>query len=235
MKLEITSTDTVKNDARLWTGTTESGVAVDVWVRAVTVDAKAAEADGVDVDAEFASLQQIGSSNDRWPYRIRAQDANGSDVIDRMFGHVLSAESLANNVGGALTEVLMRLPSSAVAFELWYDSAIIAHGVVDRSPASEIAAASVTPAFVLDTLVERAKQRSRWSSEHDDHEHAPGDLAAAAVFMALGITLWNLRSAPAWVTRLLSRHQDRRDRLVIATALLLAEGERLDRAQVVSR
>lgn len=70
-----------------------------------------------------------------------------------------------------------------------------------------------------DVLAERAKQRVKWGDKHDD-EHTSGDLAHTAGCLSLGINdPWHLGL----------RH-DRRERLVIASALLIAEIERVDRA-----
>lgn len=72
-----------------------------------------------------------------------------------------------------------------------------------------------------DIFAERASQRSRWGEDHDD-EHAKGQLArAAAAYAASDESLWPF--ADGWKPR------SRREDLVRAAALLIAEIERMDR------
>lgn len=85
-----------------------------------------------------------------------------------------------------------------------------------------------------DVLAERAKQRVRWGDDHDDEEHQGGELAVAASYLADpfdgGGCLDEDDPEAGWAVRLKARH-DRRQQLVIAAALLLAEIERLNRAE----
>lgn len=83
---------------------------------------------------------------------------------------------------------------------------------------------------LADVIVEREKQRIQWGNEHDD-EHDDGSLAGVASFLAWptdGEQSFDMEP-PEWAAPLASKHA-RRQRLVIAAALLLAEIERLDRA-----
>lgn len=84
-----------------------------------------------------------------------------------------------------------------------------------------------------DVLAERQKQRVKWGDAHDDEHDNPRALPLAAATIAIGTfpgVPWHMfADAPDWVRSLVERHGDR-DRLVIAAALLLAEIERLDRA-----
>ena len=76
----------------------------------------------------------------------------------------------------------------------------------------------------IDVLAEREKQRAKWGDGHDN-KHDRDDLARAAGHIINGG--WVFESWPADLRR---KHPKRRDQLVIAAALLLAEIERLDRA-----
>lgn len=72
-----------------------------------------------------------------------------------------------------------------------------------------------------DILAERTSQRSKWGVEHDD-EHLDGELANAAMaYISSNHKLWPF--ADGWKPR------SRREDLVRAAALLIAEIERLDR------
>ncbi len=78
-----------------------------------------------------------------------------------------------------------------------------------------------------DVLAERAKQRAKWGDEHDD-EHADHSLPQEArmlVESTFGIR--PERVEDPW--GLIERHPDPRERLVIASALLIAEVNRMDR------
>lgn len=91
---------------------------------------------------------------------------------------------------------------------------------------------------VIDEIAaERARQISKegWTPEHDDH-HNDGSLARAAACYAVGERLWCAVAAyrynelwpwedAAW------KPKDRRRDLIRAAALIVAEVERLDRAQ----
>jgi len=80
-----------------------------------------------------------------------------------------------------------------------------------------------------DVLMERAKQRRRFDDAHDD-EHAKGALVAAAVDVMCPLQALSAEFGLSWVNDLLDRHPGRRDRLVIAAALVIAEIDRIDRA-----
>jgi hypothetical protein len=89
-----------------------------------------------------------------------------------------------------------------------------------------------------DVLAEREKQRAKWGDDHDD-EHGDGAVAAAGAMLAWPDGYWFYDPSdadkccipsPGWAYDLLKKHEhDRRQQLVIATALLIAEIERLDR------
>lgn len=73
----------------------------------------------------------------------------------------------------------------------------------------------------LDVLAERTKQRETWGNHHDD-EHGSGDISRAALCLVTCTPHhWGLLEKP--------RYAHRRDRLVVAAALLIAEIDRLDR------
>jgi hypothetical protein len=69
-----------------------------------------------------------------------------------------------------------------------------------------------------DVLIERKRQRAKWTVEHDA-EHKNESLSAVASSLAHPLTHFVERCG--W--------HDRRQRLVIAAALILAEIERIDR------
>lgn len=75
-----------------------------------------------------------------------------------------------------------------------------------------------------DVLAERAKQRSRWTTEHDQIEHGDGELASAATAIVEGK---ERESQAGWANHAIEKHGPRQ-RLVIAAALLIAEIDRLD-------
>lgn len=80
---------------------------------------------------------------------------------------------------------------------------------------------------VIDEIAaERARQISKegWTPEHDDH-HNDGSLARAAASYAAGERLWWPWRDSDW------KPKDRRRDLIRAAALIVAEVERLDRAQ----
>jgi hypothetical protein len=92
-----------------------------------------------------------------------------------------------------------------------------------------------------DVLIEREKQREKWTVDHDD-SHGDFALAAAAAHLACPLhagVLWgdedgsHVVPAPPWAValRLKCRHgrEGQRRRMVVAAALLIAEVERLDR------
>lgn len=83
-----------------------------------------------------------------------------------------------------------------------------------------------------EVLAERMKQRARWSAEHDDgHDMAEFPRQAAALALAshpaVGPAL-SLTVPLLDIWHLVTKH-GRRERVVVAAALLLAELERLDR------
>ena len=91
-----------------------------------------------------------------------------------------------------------------------------------------------------DVIAEREKQRAKWGDSHDDDHHG-GTLSVIAAGLAVYGTDASVRDPEERVSadaadcgmdawRLIERHPARRDQLVIAAALLLAEIERLDRA-----
>ncbi len=83
-------------------------------------------------------------------------------------------------------------------------------------------------------LAERAKQIAKWGDMHDN-DHDGGELATAAAMLADPESEFDAPEKyqeDEWMYRLGAKHRhDRRKMLVIATALLLAEIERLDRAE----
>jgi hypothetical protein len=103
---------------------------------------------------------------------------------------------------------------------------------------------TVTPSEVRtkaeqDVLAEREKQRAKWTVAHDD-KHDDGAVAAAGAMLAWPDGYWFYDQSdadkccipsPGWAYDILKKHEhDRRQQLVIAAALLLAEIERLDRS-----
>lgn len=94
-----------------------------------------------------------------------------------------------------------------------------------------------------DVLAERERQRATWGDAHDD-EHDDEALAAASAYLAWPVgyrpggrqmdeTKEVCIPAPGWAVELSTKcFSNRRREIVIAAALLLAEIERLDRANV---
>ncbi len=84
---------------------------------------------------------------------------------------------------------------------------------------------------IRDVLAERAKQVAKgYDAAHDDG-HTDGEIANAAAWMAVDFECRELRdNVPNWVVNLCDKTPTRREDLVIAAALLIAEIERLDRA-----
>lgn len=88
-------------------------------------------------------------------------------------------------------------------------------------------------AFAIAVLAERQRQITQegWSITHDD-DHCPGDLACAGAAYAMGISMpekQRLADERVWPWHEPRKpHGARRD-LVRAGALIMAEGERLDR------
>jgi hypothetical protein len=93
-----------------------------------------------------------------------------------------------------------------------------------------------------DVLVERAKQRRKWGSTHDD-EHFEGEIAVIAAELAIShvpdAEILCPESEPdqhiADEWGLLAKHRGVRRRLVIAAALIIAEIDRLERRSVRRR
>lgn len=81
-----------------------------------------------------------------------------------------------------------------------------------------------------DVLTERKRQvfLKGWSSEHDDDAHLDDEMACAAAAYVLHDTIH--RSASVTMRPWPIKFGDRRDNLVKAAALIIAEIERLDRA-----
>jgi hypothetical protein len=90
-----------------------------------------------------------------------------------------------------------------------------------------------TETVLSEVHAERERQRARWGDSHDDDEHHAGELAGAAAALAIGISEdgpLTYDDAPAWGFDLVAEHEnDRRRQLLIATTLLVAEIERIDR------
>ncbi len=72
----------------------------------------------------------------------------------------------------------------------------------------------------------RQQREERWSHEHDDL-HERGELADAAAFYA---SVRNIADLWPWDVDFIRKHPRRRQ-LVIAAALIVAEIERIDRAE----
>lgn len=98
----------------------------------------------------------------------------------------------------------------------------------------------------IDVIGERGRQRVKWKPEHDD-DHKNGELSSVASSLAhpkthftepcgcreafcphTGFVVDWTPPAPGWVAKLFLEN-DRRERLVISAALILAEIERMDR------
>lgn len=93
-----------------------------------------------------------------------------------------------------------------------------------------------TSQAVLDIAEERARQISteHYSISHDDH-HVNGEMAAAAACYALGVRPRNVpRNIWPWEDKWW-KPTDRRRNLVKAAALLVAEIERIDRANALAK
>lgn len=91
-------------------------------------------------------------------------------------------------------------------------------------------------AAAKDVLAEREKQRRKWGDAHDD-EHELGTISVVAAALAVHGTDAKVvdpldradAGGDAW--GLVAKHPKRRDQLVIAAALILAEIERIDRSR----
>lgn len=88
----------------------------------------------------------------------------------------------------------------------------------------------------FDVLEERKRQQDKegWSAQHDD-KHDAGELAIAAVCYASFSNTHPTNGKPPWVWPFADRWWkpvSRRRALVKAAALILAEIERLDRAEI---
>lgn len=88
-----------------------------------------------------------------------------------------------------------------------------------------------TTVVLKEVAAEREKQRRKWGNEHDD-EHTNGEIATAGAAYALyprhaghAGAIW------PWGEEAWSVEAARRDDLVKAAALLVAEIERIDRAE----
>lgn len=91
-----------------------------------------------------------------------------------------------------------------------------------RECQDQLSAVGCTPAFV-DVARERAKQRSKWGAQHDQ-QHANCELVEAAKDL-LG-AVFGVGYGDRW--GLARKHDDERDRCVIAAALVIAHIERMD-------
>lgn len=83
----------------------------------------------------------------------------------------------------------------------------------------------------LDILSERTRQLARYTDENDDRYH-DGVLAVRAAELACAHTPVDMSRSRGWPGeqwRLLEKHPDTRQRLVIAGALIAAEIDRIDR------
>lgn len=92
-------------------------------------------------------------------------------------------------------------------------------------------------AAARDVLAERERQKvvEGWTHEHDD-KHANGEMAQAAACYALTRPAKSIDNRPLWPwSPLWWKPKDRRHDLVRAGALIIAEIERLDRAEEASR
>lgn len=113
---------------------------------------------------------------------------------------------------------------------------IAAHwqGLIDRAKDADarLANASGMSTGLAAVILERAKQLRRWGNEHDDVQHEHGDLEQAAIgvlVMEDGARAVEPHTWIEWARRYADR--SRRERLVIAAALLVAEVDRMDRAE----
>jgi hypothetical protein len=81
---------------------------------------------------------------------------------------------------------------------------------------------------------ERQRQIGKgYDATHDDDEHGDEQLATAAADLLTPDSLSFTPLIP-WVLPIMGKHLDRRERLIIALALGLAEIERLDRAKAAT-
>ena len=78
-----------------------------------------------------------------------------------------------------------------------------------------------------DVLAERAKQRAKWGDHHDDAVEVNGELPTAGAYLAHP-EHDPCFEAPTWAVSLKER-KDRRQQLVCAAALAIAEIDRMDR------
>jgi hypothetical protein len=93
-------------------------------------------------------------------------------------------------------------------------------------------------AFALAVLAERRRQKEveGWTDEHDDREHAPGELAEAGACYALRAATTSPYPPDAWPwSREWWKPTGFRRDLVKAAALILAEGEKFDRCRKIAR
>lgn len=87
--------------------------------------------------------------------------------------------------------------------------------------------------ILAEIAAERERQISKgYTPEHDD-QHTQGEIGIAGGLVAVGD--YDLAGefsdlGGLWAERILHRHDDERERLIIAAALIVAEIERLDRA-----
>lgn len=108
------------------------------------------------------------------------------------------------------------------------------HAAINRmAPSAQPASTATLTQAVQDVLAERRRQIEveGWTPKHDD-EHGWGDLADAAACYISGSPYWSTRDKhQRWPWELAWwKPKDRRTNLVRSAALLMAEVERMDRA-----
>lgn len=133
-------------------------------------------------------------------------------------------------------DFLCDLPESGWTEEELKKLLEVAHFWMVQARAADVA---MVPAFEsavqtqaeADVLSERRKQRGKYGADHDD-AHADAELAAAGAFFALEYL--PCCETPAWLVALYERH-NLRERLVMASAFIVAEIDRMDRQQTYAR
>lgn len=127
-----------------------------------------------------------------------------------------------------------------VAFALIMTGVSLARGFVMRRVFEALHIRRPLSAFMQAVIAERFRQieQEGWSVDHDDQEHQSGELAqAGATYARFAGSEWNSPMPPPdwpWSRDWWKPAGFRRD-LVKASALILAEGEKFDRARKVRR